>query len=79
MYDLLGTYAGRARDLSPWLADAEINRDSNLRLMYIAGLGANLYQQEFIFDSMLGYRRFPPDLFVGSEERVGILRAMMTP
>jgi spermidine synthase len=79
MYELLGTYAGRATDLSPWLADAEINRDSNLRLMYIAGMGANLYQQEFIFDSMLGYRRFPPDLFVGSEERVGILRALMTP
>src|SRR4029450_2528971 len=25
--DILGTYAGRGRDLAPWLADAEINRE----------------------------------------------------
>jgi spermidine synthase len=79
LFELLGTYAGRATDLGPWLADAEINRDRNLRLMYIAGMGANLYQQEFIYDNMLSYRRFPSDFFVGSEARVGILRALMTP
>src|SRR5207302_2085878 len=31
---LLGTYGGQARDLRPWLDDAEINRDRNLRLQY---------------------------------------------
>ena len=36
---LLTTYGGQARDLAPWLADAEINRDSNLRLQYLAGMG----------------------------------------
>ena len=36
---LLATYGGQARDLAPWLADAEINRDSNLRLQYLAGHG----------------------------------------
>src|ERR1039458_9712705 len=29
---MLGTYAGQASDLRPWLADAEINRDGDLRL-----------------------------------------------
>jgi spermidine synthase len=77
IFDLIGTYAGRAPDLAPWLADAEINRDRNLRLMYIAGLGANLYQQEFIFSSMLGYRRFPDDLFAGSQERLDIVRGLL--
>jgi hypothetical protein len=45
--------------------------------MYIAGLGANLYQQEFIFSSMLGYRRFPDDLFAGSQERLDIVRGLL--
>ena len=30
--DLLATYAGRDQELRPWFADAEINRDNNLRL-----------------------------------------------
>ncbi|MGH7500358.1 MAG: fused MFS/spermidine synthase [Longimicrobiales bacterium] len=79
IFDLLATYAGRAPDLAPWLADAEINHDRNLRLMYIAGMGANLYQQEFIYSSLLGYRRFPRDLFTGSAQRVGVLRALIAP
>src|SRR2546425_2453551 len=29
--DLFSTYAGRAADLKPWLKDAAINRDRNLR------------------------------------------------
>ena len=33
--DLLGTYAGRKRDLAKWLEKAEINRDRNLRLQYL--------------------------------------------
>ena len=42
MVDLLGKYAGRASDLKPWLFDAAINRDRDLRLQYLAGLGLNL-------------------------------------
>ena len=38
---LLGTYAGQASDLRPWLADAAINRDGDLRLQYLAGLALN--------------------------------------
>ena len=39
--DILYSYAGRGRDLAPWLADAEINRERHLRLQYLAGLAAN--------------------------------------
>src|SRR5262249_33748445 len=44
--DLFSTFAGRATDLAPWLADASINRDRNLRLQFLAGLGLNLYQSD---------------------------------
>src|SRR5262249_1439604 len=37
--ELLATYAGRGRDLTIWLSDATINRDRNLRLQYLAGMG----------------------------------------
>src|SRR4051812_48982238 len=36
--DLFGTYAGRTTDMANWLKDAQINRDSNLRLQFLAGL-----------------------------------------
>ena len=50
----------------PWLQDASINRDRNLRLQYLAGLGLNLYQSESIYADMLAYASgYPNDLFVG--------------
>jgi spermidine synthase len=42
--DLLATYAGRDQELRPWFADAEINRDNNLRLQFLAGFDLNLDQ-----------------------------------
>jgi spermidine synthase len=65
--DLFSTYAGRAPDLKPWLADAAINRDRNLRLQYLAGLGLNLYQSALIYSDMLRYRRPPEGIFAGSD------------
>jgi len=73
--DLLSTYAGRASDLAPWLADAEINRDRSLHLMYLAGMAPNLYENESIYSDMLRYRRFPEDLFTGSSGLRDALRA----
>jgi len=63
--DLLSTYAGQAKDLAPWLRGAAINRDRNLRLQYIAGLGLNSYESGTIYSDMLEYRRFPEEIFVG--------------
>jgi spermidine synthase len=65
--DLFATYAGNAETLAPWLQGAAINRDRNLRLQYLAGLGLNLYQSGTIYADMLQHNRFPEALFVGSE------------
>jgi spermidine synthase len=74
MLDLLATYAGRAQDLRPWVQGAEINRDRNLRLQYLAGMGLNLQEAESIYGEMLHYRTFPEDLFTGSSELRDALR-----
>jgi spermidine synthase len=74
--DLFATFAGRAADLKPWLADASINRDRNLRLQFLAGMGLNLYQSDVIYSGMLAYaHRFPDELFVASPETISALRA----
>jgi spermidine synthase len=65
---LLSTYAGQAADLATWLSGAEINRDGNLRLQYMAGLAVNTNQENAIYDQMLSYRRFPYDIFQGSSD-----------
>ena len=66
--DLFSTYAGRKPDLEPWLRNAQINHDRNLRLQYLAGLGLNLYQADVIYADMLRYvSKMPDDLFVASE------------
>ena len=44
-----------------------INRDRNLRLQYLAGMGLNLYESAAIYSRMLAYSRFPDTLFVGSD------------
>jgi spermidine synthase len=75
--ELFSTFAGRASDLKPYLADAAVNRDRNLRLQYLAGLGLNLYQAGPIYSEMIKYRGEPGDLFVGSEETLSMLRAMI--
>ena len=73
--DLFSNYAGTKSDLAPWLADAVINRDRNLRLQYLAGMGAHLYQSEAIYADMLQYSQWPNDLFVGSDATKQQLRA----
>ena len=72
--DLFATYAGRAGDLQEWLTGAEINRDSNLRMQYLAGFGLNADDSAAIYSGMLAYRRFPEDVFHSTEGRVDSLR-----
>ena len=74
--DLFSTYAGKRPDLDPWMSDAMINRDRNLRLQYLAGLGLNLYQSDVIYADMLRHAtRYPDELFAGSEATLQALRA----
>jgi spermidine synthase len=66
--DLLGTYAGSAPDFAEWTKDAQINRDRNLRLQYLAGRGLNLYQADVIYSDMAVYGKPPTDQFTGTPE-----------
>ena len=76
--EILATYAGQGPDLKPWLSGAEINRDSNLRLQYLAGLAVNSSRQELIYAEMLRYRSFPVNLIVGSNQYVTAFRLQHT-
>jgi spermidine synthase len=75
--EVLATYAGRATDLSPYFAGAEINNDMNLRLQYLAGLGVNSMAFQKVLAEVLAYRKFPTDLFHGSDARVDVLRTLL--
>jgi spermidine synthase len=77
--DVLATYAGRASDLRPFLADAQINNDLNLRLQYLAGLGLNSMSFQKIYRDVMAYRTFPDDLLLGQGGRIDALRAMLPP
>ena len=74
---LFSTYAGDARGLAPWLRDATINRDRNLRLQYLAAAGANLYQSKQIFDQIARYRAFPDSMFTPDPFAQAIMREAM--
>jgi spermidine synthase len=58
---LLASYTGSGRDLQPWLLGAEINRDRNLRLQYLAGMQPDLQDAQMIYQQLLRYRRFPEE------------------
>jgi spermidine synthase len=72
--DLFSTYAGRGPELGGWMRDALINRDRNLRLQYLAGLGLNLYQSDRIYSDMISHARYPDGLFTGSDATLAALR-----
>ncbi len=75
--DVLGTYAGHASDLKEWLKDAEINRDRNLRLQYLAGLENNQYQADAIYRQILAQRRAPDAHFTADPATMQALRARL--
>jgi len=76
--ELLATYTGQKSDLAPWLKGAELNRDIDLRLQYLAGWGINSQLENTIYLEMLRYRRRPGKMFTGSAQRVQSLMAMLS-
>ncbi len=74
--DLLSTFVATGTQLQAWLAGAEINRDSNLRLQYLAGLGINAYEQEAIYRDIHAAGSIPEGLFTGSQVRINRLRKL---
>jgi len=75
--DLFANFAGNKQQLQPWLADATINRDRNLKLQYLAGLGVHLYQSDVIYAGMLRYAGYPQGTFTGSEAMLAQLQQSM--
>ena len=54
---LLGRFAADGAILTNWLRDAQINRDCNLRLQYLAGLTPESQTAQEIFQAMVSQRR----------------------
>jgi len=71
---LLATYAGQASGLRSWLEGAEINRDRNLRLQYLAGMGLDSNEGSMIYQELLSYRTFPEEIFTGSGPNIQALK-----
>jgi spermidine synthase len=76
--NLLATFAGQAPDLKDWARNAQINRDRNLRLQYLAGMNFNSYIGTKILDNILSYYRYPQRLFVGSENTIWMLKQALS-
>ena len=74
--DLFASFVATGPQLQSWLADAEINRDSNLRLQYLAGLGVNAYEQKGIYRAILAAGDWPEGVFEGSVVRMNRLKKL---
>ncbi|MEE2899284.1 MAG: fused MFS/spermidine synthase [Gemmatimonadota bacterium] len=73
--ELMATFAAKKPEIDPWLEDAEVTRDRNLRLQYLAGMGVNLYEADAIYRDMARYRTYPEELFTGSPYSLSMLQA----
>jgi spermidine synthase len=67
----------RRADFTDWLKGAEINRDRNLRLQYLAGLGLDNNGSFCIYYEMIKRFHYPDDLFVESDDKKTALKKML--
>ena len=75
--NLLSTYAANSSDLRGWMRTAQINRDRNLRLQYLAGLGLNTNAGPEIFQQIISSRQFPNAIFTGSPTSMEPIQQMI--
>jgi spermidine synthase len=75
--ELFATYSGSRAGLQPWLKDAQINHDSDLRLQYLAGLALNHSEENTIQKGIMQFWSPPVDLFMGSPEKLDALFTTM--
>jgi spermidine synthase len=68
--NLFSTYAGQHSDLGEWTKGADINRDSDLRLSYLAGWGINSTLDDYLYRQILKYRKVADNIFTGSPATV---------
>jgi spermidine synthase len=74
---LFSTYAAGGAQLAPWLEGAEINRDRNLRLQYLAGFGLDRHDETAIYQRMTASRQYPEEAFLGDPRSLAALKAAM--
>jgi len=72
--DLFMLYSGRRQDIEPWIADAQLNLDRNLRLEYLAGASLDVQIASNIYANMITNIEYPEDLFDLSEPEDSYLR-----
>jgi spermidine synthase len=77
LFDLFSTYTGSAADLGPYVKDAAVNTDGDLKLSYLAGWGINSNLEDYLYRQMLKYRTTPTSVFGGSPGRVQTLLAAL--
>jgi spermidine synthase len=77
--ELIGQYAGSGKDLQPWLADAEINRDRSLRLEYLAGLAVFRDRSHALYEKIAEYRRYPAELLENDAAYEAEIRERLKP
>jgi spermidine synthase len=73
LFDLFSSYTGSAADLAPYVKDAVINTDGDLKLSYLAGWGINSNLEDVLYKQMLRYRKTPTAVFTGSPENLAAL------
>jgi spermidine synthase len=74
---LLATYTAQGPDLAPWLKQTKINRDWNLKLQYLAGMTSYSQEENIINNDLLPYRRYPENLFKGSDQNTRMLKEIL--
>ena len=72
--DLFSTYAGGQPDLGPWVKDADLNTDANLRLQYIGGWGINSQLEDYLYLQIMKYRQLPQGMFSGSPQTMNAMQ-----
>jgi spermidine synthase len=75
--DLFASWTGDRTTLAPWLKDAAINHDRDLRLQYLAGLALNHAEEDTIYREMLIYWTRPVSLFRGTPGQLQALYSAM--
>jgi spermidine synthase len=73
LFDLFSSYTGSAKDLEPYVRDAAVNTDADLKLSYLAGWGINSNLEDYLYRQMLKYRSSPTQVFTGSPEALSPL------
>jgi spermidine synthase len=72
---LFGTFAAHSSQLRNYLADAQLNRDRNLRLQYLAGMAVNHYDQSKIYSDLQTNGGWLDGVFTGDEVTLAALKS----